>query len=226
MKHVYTLCCALLLGISTSFAQQKNDGKDTGKAPLGFSIGTNFTTLVETDMGPSLDLEYRINKYVGVDVEGTLYLHDNSETFDKESGFRILPEVKFFLPGRHEAYHYFFGVQTGYKHAVVYEQWAVIKQGLDDDIYQQLGFYRRAKNSVHLAGRFGGQYAVGPGRHLLLEWAVGLGFKDRTFKYLDPLPADAHNLLFMQDRQNNNYYAAHDHVQVTVPLTLKMAYRF
>lgn len=226
MKKLYTLCCLLLAGIPPGFAQQKDTRHDAGKVPLGLNVGTNFTTLAEVDMGPSLNVGYRFSKLIGLELEGTLYVHDNSETFDKERGYRILPQVQFFLPGRHGAYHYFFGVQTGYKHAVVYEGWIETKPGVDNDTYQQLGYYRRAKNSWQLAGRFGGQYTLGPGRRLLLEWAVGMGFKYRTFDYLDPLPPGAHSLVFIQDKENGNYYSQNEHLQVTVPVTFKVAYRF
>ncbi|HEY0274214.1 MAG TPA: hypothetical protein VGC22_13565, partial [Chitinophaga sp.] len=151
-------------------------------------------------------------------------------TFYKDRGYRLRPEFRFFLPeGRPRICHWFTGLEVGYKHAVLWEEFAVTKQGLDDDTYQQLQYFRNAKENWEGAIKMGAQYYFGQHQHLVLEWSVGMGVKYRRFHSLDPVPPGSVNVLDLNgnpNSHNNNYLDAHTRLLLTMPFTLKFAYRF
>lgn len=198
-------------------------------APLGFNIGTNLVALMESDGGPGVSAEYRFAQKWSVELELKSILYDASGTFPGDKGYRIRPELRYFFPGRKgHVYHWFTGIQLGYKKAVLDQEWYSTHQGLDLDTYQQIDVYRCKKENWEGAVKLGAQYYFGSSQHFMFEWSVGMGIKHRTFTYLDPLPENAVSAKDLRGESfsNTNYLEPDVKWQVHVPVMIKFGYRF
>ena len=198
--------------------------------PLGFNLGTNLGTLAEMDGGPSLHAEYRFKQTMSVSLETMAILYDASQTFERDKGYRIRPEFRYFFTGRRGVYHFFTGVEVSYKRAVVSQGWLTTKNGLDQDTYQEMKLYRNAKEDYEAGIKFGAQYFFGKSRHFMFEYSIGLALKYRNMHYLDRPPASATSIFDLGGydigQKNDNYYDPHTHWHPSVPFTVKLAYRF
>ncbi|PUZ27272.1 Protein of unknown function [Chitinophaga costaii] len=191
---------------------------------IGLLLGTDVLSLVEPDGGPSVAAEYRLFKFLSVGLTTTFLLYSTGGD-DKApttiSGIRLTPDIKFFLPGKKDAYHLFFGVQGLYKQA---KYWGHINnkdEKYPDGSFVPEGNYRRSKYIWGISPTFGIQHYLGKAQRLQLEFTVGFGLRYRYENWYGVgTPTDGNNrgkwLNFFNPDIGGNIH---------IPLSLRFVYR-
>lgn len=181
MKQIYffilLLCC-----MTTVRAQQKL---------TGLRVFVNVVSFTEPDGGPALGLEYRFKDNFSAALEGQWILYNMNQSDRDNHGFRITPDIKFFLPGRHKHYKWFFAVQGLYKQVNLYQNYIVPHVEDGSQVYEELKKYEQQKQVFALGGRFGFQSNFGgKNEKFFFEASVGTGLKWRSLHYKQGAPPE------------------------------------
>lgn len=184
MKYFYlllfTTCCAL-----AAHAQK----------PLkGVQAFLTLPAFVEPDGGLAMGVEYRFSKHISVALEGHwIFMNskiDLEKRFEGNHGYRITPEVKFFIPGRKERYKWYFAVQTLYKEVSSFRDYIVPVYEDGEQVSEQLTAYERKKHAVAFGGRMGVQTNFGGKQErLFFDASLGMGVKYKWGGFLQEPPA-------------------------------------
>jgi len=229
MKQHYLLPVLLLFVCFSAYAQKQKEERPA--AVQGFVIGTNMVSLLEPDGGISLSGEYRFASGWSVQTELTAIFIDNKDHFDLRGrytplaeGFRIRPEVRYYLPGKGHKYRLFFGQEIVYKHVAFNEEWITRIQNdpTGYEGYERIATYRKSKDIFGSAGKFGFQVYFDKKSRYMFELFVGLGLKYTKVKFSDQKPPEGSYLEY--------YHYSWDEVRtgrnINVPMGLKLGYRF
>ncbi|SDG06513.1 DUF3575 domain-containing protein [Chitinophaga filiformis] len=229
MKQLSTILILCLLITISSEAQ-----RNTPESMLtGLRISTNLVTLKEPDGGVSLALEYRYKKNWSVLMEGTWIFIDEKADYNirgrytpMAKGFRIRPEIRYYVPGRGQVYKLFFAQEISYKRVSYLEEWIQpVKSnpsGWDVD-YEQISAYEKVKNIYGTAGKVGCQLFFDRSHKFMIEFYIGLGLKYRDVAFKNKVPsADS----YLED--NSSYLADVPKTgwDINVPMGIKVGYRF
>lgn len=231
MKQLYTVFILCLISWLPSTAQ-----KNTPDSLLtGLRISTNLVTLREPDGGVSLALEYRYKKNWSVLVEGTWIFIDEKSDYNLRGrytpmakGFRIRPEIRYYLPGKAHTYKLFFAQEISYKRVSYLEEWIQpvksdpVAGGWDID-YEKISTYRKVKNIYGTSGKMGGQLFFDAQHKYMLEFYIGIGIKYRDVAFKDKVPsADSYledNSSYLVDSPTTGW-------DINIPMGIKVGYRF
>lgn len=229
MKHLYAILILCLL-ITTSAKAQRNT---PDSLLTGLRISTNLVTLREPDGGVSLALEYRYKKNWSVLAEGTWIFIDEKADYNLRGryspmakGFRIRPEIRYYLPGRAHTYKLFFAQEISYKRVNYLEEW--IEPVRSDPTswkpdYEKITAYEKVKNIYGTSGKMGCQLFFDKPHKFMIELYIGLGLKYRDVDFKNKIPsADS----YLED--NNSYTADEPRTgwDINVPMGIKVGYRF
>lgn len=215
MKYLYlllfTTCCAV-----AAHAQ---------KALPGVRAFLNIPGFVEPDGGLAMGIEYRFSKHVSLAVEGTWIFLDNNLNPDHprrdNHGFRISPEVKFFIPGKRERYKWFFAVQTLYKEVNSFRDYIVPKYEGGEPVYEQLIPYEWKKRAVAFGGRMGVQTNFGGKQErMFFEASLGMGVKYKWGGFLEQPPKDSRR------RGGKPWIDTDEGWYPDLPFKVRLGYRF
>jgi hypothetical protein len=211
MKQFILSCCFCLCILSVT-AQQ---------AFHPWVISTNFVSLQEPEAGPSLSVEYKVNKRLGFSVEGTALLFSLYNVWETQQvndfnhfkgGFRIRPEVRFYMPGK---YKFYFSGQFLYKRSTVDEDYIVDKYS-----YSQLVTVPVTREVSGFTPKIGFQTFIRSG--VLFELSAGFGAQYRSYHQKVPTPVDG-------SRGGTSDWMGFDNYNgwiVDFPLTVRVGYRF
>lgn len=229
MKHLYTVLILCLL-IATSSKAQRNT---PDSLLTGLRISTNLVTLREPDGGVSLALEYRYKKNWSVLVEGTWIFIDEKSDYSLRGqytpmakGFRIRPEIRYYLPGRGRTYKLFFAQEISYKRVSYLEEWIQPVKANPNSTeidYEKISTYEKVKNNYGTSGKMGCQLFFDAGHKFMVEFYIGLGLKYRDVAFKDKAPS------FDSYLENNRSYlvdAPKTGWDINVPMGIKLGYRF
>lgn len=169
---------------------------EAGKFPLepGWLLTTDVSTLIQPEAGPTFGAEYRIDLHWAVALDVTALLYNMPDFYSFESqhmGFRVLPQVKYYFPGRKHSYRGYVSAQGMYKQ-VTYHITDMLGRdwnGSQYDYYESIR-YRESKSVWAASGNIGFQKFVGKERRMMLEMFAGLGFRYKSFKQAN-IPAGA-----------------------------------
>ncbi len=151
----------------------------------GFLLGTDALSLMEPDGGPSIAVEYRPVKFFSAGLTTTFLRYDLTKAGDdldgpsNISGIRLTPDIKFFLPGKRDAYHLFFGLEGLYKQVKYWGHIGELDEKYPDGSFVPAGNYRRSKYIWGLSPTFGMQRYLDKHQRFQFEFLVGLGFRHR-----------------------------------------------
>lgn len=229
MKQLYTVLILCLFITASSKAQ-----KNTPDPQLtGLRISTNLVTLREPDGGVSLALEYRYKKNWGVLMEGTWIFIDEKADYNVRGkytpmakGFRIRPEIRYYMPGSRHVYKLFFGQEISYKRVSYLEEWITPvtsdPRGWGVD-YEQISAYEKVKNIYGTSGKVGCQLFFDKQHKFMIEFYIGLGlrYKDVAFKNKVP-PAGSYlenNSSYLGDTPETGW-------DINIPMGIKVGYCF
>lgn len=215
MKYFYlllfTTCCAV-----AAHAQK----------PLkGVSAFLHIPGFVEPDGGLAMGVEYRFSKHISVSVEGTwIFLNNDLELHKRAEdnhGFRISPEVKFYIPGRKERYKWFFAVQTMYKEVTSLHDYIVPIYENDEQVYEQLIGYEWRKQAVAFGGRMGVQTNFGGKKErMFFEASLGMGVKYKWGGFLQEPPKGSSR------RDGKPWISTDEGWYPDLPFKVRLGYRF
>ncbi|WPQ65638.1 DUF3575 domain-containing protein [Chitinophaga sancti] len=181
MKQIYFLIW-LLCCMTTVKAQQKL---------TGLRVFVNVVSFTEPDGGPALGFEYRIKNNISAALEGQWILYNMNKYNRENYGFRITPDVKYFFPGRHQHYKWFFAAQALYKQVNHYENYIVPHAENGTQVYEELVKYEQQKQVFALGGRFGFQSNFGgKDEKFFFEASVGVGLKWKWKHYTQGPPPE------------------------------------
>lgn len=229
MKQRYTvLIVCLLIAISSKGQKNTPDSLLTG-----WRISTNLVTLREPDGGVSLALEYRYKKNWSVLAEGTWIFMDEKADFDMRNkyapmakGFRIRPEIRYYVPGRGHSYKLFFAQEISYKRVSYLEEWIQPVRsnpsGWDVD-YEKISTYEKVKNIYGTSGKVGAQFFFDARHKYMFELYIGLGLKYRDVAFKDKAPSADSYL------ENNGSYLVDEPrtgLTINMPMGIKVGYCF
>lgn len=225
MKHLYIF----FLFIVTAFPAraQRYDLPDSLLA--GLNISTNLVSLYEPDAGPAIALEYRATRAWSVLLEGAWICYDlkseyglRGEYTPMAKGFRLRPEVRYYLPGKRNTYVFFFSHELMYKRVNFLEERIVQKETGGGYYYEQLKAYEKTKQLFGTSGKFGFQRYVDRHHRLFIELYVGIGLKYRTSSYKEEPPAGS----YLEKNDKYFFENLHDGWLLYTPFGLKVGYHF
>ncbi|WP_343667697.1 DUF3575 domain-containing protein [Chitinophaga sp.] len=211
MKQIYFLI--LLLCCMTTVKAQSN--------LTGLRAFVNVVSFSEPDGGPALGLEYRIKNNLSVALEGQWILYNLNHYERDNHGFRITPDIKFFLPGRSKHYKMFFAAQALYKQVNLYQNYIVPHIEDGRQVYEELKPYELQKQMFALGGRFGFQTNFGgENEKFFFEASVGLGLKWRWTHYNQDPPENSY-------KEGNDWFHVNSNdVLPDIPFKVRFGYRF
>ena len=193
----YLLCiCTTLLVANLSFAQRNRYPKE-GEFPLkpGLIINTNFFSLFEPEAGPTLGLEYRFGLHWAVALDATALTYTMPEFYyhdERHTGYRLQPQVKYYLPGKRHSYQMYVSLMGVYK-SVNYNTKTDGYYYYDANnvgVYVDPVKYREHKEVFAGSANFGVQKILDKERHFMMEFYGGLGFRYKTRTGIPPNPGD------------------------------------
>lgn len=229
MKQLYTVFILCLLIYTPSTAQ-----RNTPDSLLtGLRISTNLVTLREPDGGISVALENRYKKNWSVLVEGTWIFIDEKGDYNlrgrytpKAKGFRIRPEIRYYMPGKAHTYKLFFAQEISYKRVSYLEEW-IQQMGVNPNNgtfdYEKISAYEKVKNIYGTSGKMGCQFFFDARHKYMMEFYIGLGIKYRDVAFKDKVPsADSYlenNSSYLVDEPKTGW-------DINIPMGIKIGYRF
>lgn len=223
----YLLCiCTFLLAANFSFGQRDRYPKE-GQFPRkpGLILTTNMLSIFEPEGGPTLGLEYRfgIHWAMAADVTALLYtmpeLYDNDE---RHTGYRIQPQVKYYLPGRRHSYQMYVSLMGLYK-SVHYNK---VSDGSyyyngNENIYIPGESYREHKQIIAGSTNFGFQKFLDEERHAVVEFYGGVGLRSKQRSGKPAVPGNNGGNVYYDD-----YDGLEDGIWPHVSYGIKFGYRF
>lgn len=231
MKQLYTILISCLL-IAVSSKGQRREGTPDSLL-TGLRISTNLLTLREPDGGISLALENRYTKEWSVLVEGTWIFIDEKGDYNlrgqyspKAKGFRIRPEIRYYMPGRGHKYKLFFAQEISYKRVSYLEEWIhrVGENSTGDYFnYEKITPYDKVKTIIGTSGKMGLQFYFDPRHKYIMELYIGLGIKYRKVKFKDEVPTYGS---YMEDNSSYFLNAPESGWNINIPMGIKVGYRF
>lgn len=211
------------------------DDRPGAPTELGLTVGTNLLSLVETDAGPSLFVEYRFTKHWEVGLQGSWINYTGMMPDDfPHYGFRFQPDIKFYILPKHHKILPFVGI-GGLFTQVHYRAYT---SNPDDGSGGGPNFSagkttNENKQLLGYAFLFGfKKYLDGEKHRLSLEVYMGLGSKWKSF------PGRSAARTAFIENQNNSLYSAKDFgffdkfdflepkQYAYIPICLKFGYRF
>lgn len=231
MKQLYTILILCLLIAIPSKGQRLGNTPDS--LLTGLRISTNILTLREPDGGISLALENRYTKEWSVLIEGTWIFIDEKGDYNlrgqytpKAKGFRIRPEIRYYMPGRGHKYKLFFAQEISYKRVSYLEEW-IQKVGENTSggtyDYEKMTAYDKVKTIVGTSGKMGLQFFFDPRHKYMMELYVGLGIKYRKVKFKGDGPSYGSyledNISYFMDEPKTGW-------DINIPMGIKVGYRF
>ncbi|PSL30749.1 DUF3575 domain-containing protein [Chitinophaga ginsengisoli] len=228
MKQLSIVLILCLLTTISSKAQRNTPDE----LLTGLRISTNLVTLKEPDGGVSLALEYRYKKNWSVVMEGTWIFIDEKADYNirgrytpMAKGFRIRPEIRYYVPGRGQGYKLFFAQEISYKRVSYREEWikSVMSDPNSGPDYEQISAYEKVKNIYGTAGKVGCQLFFDRSHKFMIEFYIGLGLKYRDVAFKDEVPPAGS---YLED--NSSYLADVPKTgwNINVPMGIKVGYRF
>ncbi|PWV49739.1 DUF3575 domain-containing protein [Chitinophaga sp. S165] len=230
MKQLYTILILCLLVVVSLKGQQRGT---PDSLLTGVRISTNLLTLREPDGGISLALENRYTKEWSVLVEGTWIFIDEKSDFGlrgqytpKAKGFRIRPEIRYYMPGRGHKYKLFFAQEISYKRVSYLEEW-IHREGENPNNgtfnYEKITPYDKVKTIIGTSGKMGLQFYFDPRHKFIMELYVGLGIKHRKIKFKDEVPIYGS---YLEDNDGYFFDTLESGWNINIPMGLKVGYRF
>jgi len=191
MKQLYLLSVLFLFVSFSVYAQQ---GKKMPSVS-GFSLSTNILTPLEPDGGISFVMEQRYANGWSILAETTAILFDNRNEYGVDGsdipmtkGFRLRPEVRYYIPGHSYRYRLFFAQELLIKRVVYNESWHEYREDPTDP-YNSYDMgpvaYKRRKTILGTSGKVGFQVFFDKENKYLFEMHVGLGIKHTNVKFAD-----------------------------------------
>jgi hypothetical protein len=231
MKQLYTILILCLLVTVSSKGQRRGNAPDS--LLTGLRISTNILTLREPDGGISLALENRYTKEWSVLVEGTWIFIDEKGDYNlrgqytpKAKGFRIRPEIRYYMPGRGHKYKLFFAQEISYKRVSYLEEWIHPVGGNaygENFNYEKIVSYDKVKTIIGTSGKMGLQFFFDPRHKYMMELYVGLGIKYRKVKFKDEIPP---YISYIEDNDSYLMSAPESGWNINIPMGIKVGYRF
>lgn len=200
---------------------------EAGKFPLkpGWLLSTEVSTLWQPEGGPGLGAEYRFNLHWAVGLDATALLYSMPDTYNEHSphrGFRVLPQVKYYFPGRKHSYRGYVSLQGMYKEVnyLMEEQIGREWNGNDYNYYESVEFKER-KSVWAGSVNAGFQTLIGKQRRIMFEMFIGIGVRHKGFKQFGK-PAQEVTFISIGERffdfdQDGDY--------PHIPMGLKIGYR-
>lgn len=156
----------------------------------GMRVFVNVPSFTEMDGGPAVGFEYRIRNNISVSLEGQWILYSLLDYDAENHGFRITPDVKFFIPGSKQRYKWFFAVQALYKQVNSYEDYIIPHYEDNTQVYQELRSVEKQKQVFAMGGRFGVQSTFGGKKErFYMEISAGFGFRWKETRFVQQPPA-------------------------------------
>jgi hypothetical protein len=229
MKQLYA---GIIIALFVSTSLQAQNAKPDASIK-GLIVSTNLVSLREPDGGVSLALEYRYSKNWSLLAEGTWIFIDEKEDYNLKGrytpmakGFRIRPEIRYYLPGKKGTYKMFFAQEISYKRVSYLEEWieAVRETPNTGTVdYEKITAYRKTKAMYGTSGKFGFQVFFDQQRRCMFELYIGLGLKYRDVSFKDNTPPAGSYM-----EANYSYTAEEPKTgwDINVPMGLKLGYRF
>lgn len=231
MRQLYAILILCLLIAASSKAQ-----RNTPDSLLtGLRISTNLVTLREPDGGVSLALEYRYKKNWSVLIEGTWIFIDEKADYDLRGkytpmakGFRVRPEIRYYLPGRGHVYKLFFAQEISYKRVSYLEEWiqpvrATPNSPVAD--YERISTYDKVKNIYGTSGKVGVQLFFDARHRYMIEFYIGLGLKYRDVAFKDEFHVPS---ITSYQEKDYSYIVDSPYTgwDINIPMGIKIGYRF
>ncbi len=170
MKHLLLVCSLSLL---TGIVNAQNSSEKLFPAKPRFILSTSLTSLIESEGGPSVGLEYRIIDGLAIGIEGTAVLYTTFpflyEHEYAKSGFRIKPEIKYFpAAARGKNGQLYFSLQ------------GVYKQVRYNEFSEATGTtVRKEKKVIAGSPNVGWQRYLDRSHRFILDMYLGLGVRHR-----------------------------------------------
>lgn len=222
----YLLCfCTFLLVANLSFGQRDRYPKE-GQYPRtpGLTLSTNVLSVFEPEGGPTLGLEYRFGLHVAVAADVTALLYTMPELYnddERHSGYRIQPQIKFYLPGKRHGYLMYVSLMGLYKSVHYY----TMSDGYgyyDGNEYISVPGVRYREHKQIIAGstNFGFQKFLDEERHFMIEFYGGMGLRSKLRTGKPAVPG------VTEDYRNDDYDGLDDGIWPHVTAGIKFGYRF
>ncbi|MES2775494.1 MAG: hypothetical protein V4722_15065 [Bacteroidota bacterium] len=148
-----------------------------------FWLQINPLMLAEPEISLGFTALYRVNKHLGLALETNVYVARygfDDDDFEKYSGFRLRPEVKFYPnPESRRAKGMYFSLQGLYKNTnLPREEWLNNQSGT----VNQLVSYKENKRVLGGAVKFGWEIMPGRAKKWMIDVYTGLGARNKQFK--------------------------------------------
>jgi hypothetical protein len=224
-KHLLC-CCTFLLVANLSFGQRDRSPKE-GQFPRkpGLILTTSVLSLFEPEGGPTMGLECRFGLHWAIAADVTALLYTMPELYhddERHTGYRIQPQIKYYLPGRRHSYQMYISLMGLYK-SVHYYTVADDYSYYDGNQYIQVEGqrYREHKEIIAGSANFGFQKFLDEERHFMIEFYGGVGLRSKQRTGKPPIPNTT--------TDNYDYYdndGLDDGIWPHVSYGIKFGYRF
>jgi hypothetical protein len=146
-------------------------------------VTTNVLSIFEPEGGPTLGLEYRFGLHWAVAADATALLYTMPELYydhERHTGYRVQPQIKYYLPGRRHSYQMYVSLMGLYK-SVHYNTTSDGYSYYDGNQYIDVPGvkYREHKEIIAGSTNFGFQKFLDEERHAVIEFYGGVGLRSK-----------------------------------------------